>query len=64
MNAFTLKIGVPEFLSLLTLVEGVHLDFNKHFHVIFGEDAQIFEDNDYAMKEEAIRTIALGLSSI
>lgn len=31
VNAFSLKSGVLEYLSLMTLVEGVKLEFNKHF---------------------------------
>lgn len=62
VNAFTLKSGGSEFHSPMTLVEGIQLVFNKHFHIIFGEYAQTFKGSNKKMKGRTIGAIALGLS--
>jgi hypothetical protein len=60
VNAFVLKSGVSQHLSPMTIVEGVTLDYSKHFQVIFGEYAQVFEGTDNTMKERTVGAIALG----
>jgi hypothetical protein len=60
VNAFVLKSGVSQHLSPMTIVEGVTLDYNKHFQVIFGEYAQVFEGIDNTMEERMVGAIALG----
>jgi hypothetical protein len=60
VNAFVLQSGVSQHLSPMTIVEGVTLDYNKHFQVIFGEYAQVFEGTDNTMKERTVGAIALG----
>jgi hypothetical protein len=50
VDAFVLKSGVSQHLSPMTIVEGVTLDYSKHFQVIFGEYAQVFEGTDNTMK--------------
>jgi hypothetical protein len=40
INAFVWKKGVSPFLSPMTILEGVVLETNLHFQVIFGEYAQ------------------------
>jgi hypothetical protein len=60
VNAFVLKSGVSQHLSPMTFVEGVTLDYNKHFQVIFGEYVQVFEGTDNTTKERTVGAIALG----
>jgi hypothetical protein len=60
VNAFVLKSGVSQHLSPMTIVEGVTLDYSKHFQVIFGEYAQVFEGTDNTMKERTVALVALG----
>ena len=60
VNAFALKSGISDHMSPMTIVEGVKLDYNKHFKVIPGEYAQTFEGLDNTMKEQTIGAIALG----
>ena len=60
VNAFSPKSGISDHMSPMTIVEGVKLDYNKHFKVIPGEYAQTFEGSDNTMKEQTIGAIALG----
>ena len=60
VNAFAPKSGISDHTSPMTIVEGVKLDYNKHFKVIPGEYAQTFEGSDNTMKERTIGAIALG----
>ena len=46
-------------MSLMTIVEGVKLDYHKYFKVIPGEYAQTFEGSDNTMKERTIGALAL-----
>ena len=39
VNAFSPKSGISDHVSHMTIVEGVKLDYNKHFKVIPGEYA-------------------------
>ena len=43
VNAFAPKSGISDHMSPMTIVEGVKLDYNKHFKVIPGKYAQTFE---------------------
>lgn len=52
VNDFTLKVS--EYLSPMTLVEGVQLDFNKHFQVTFGAYTHTFEGSSNSMKEHTV----------
>ena len=45
------KSGISDHTSPMTIMEGVKLDYNKHFKVIPGEYAQTFEGSDNMMKE-------------
>jgi hypothetical protein len=60
VHAFVLKSGVSQHRSPRTIVEGVTLDYNRHFQVIFGDYAQVFEGTDNTMKERTVGAIALG----
>ena len=51
VNAFLPKSEISDHMSPMTIVEGVKLDYNKHFKVIPGEYAQTFESLDHTMKE-------------
>ena len=62
VNAFVWRQGVSQFLSPTTIVEGISLDFNKHFHVIFGEYVHTFEGTTNTMKDRTVGAIALGPS--
>jgi hypothetical protein len=52
--------GVSQYLSPLTILEGVVLDYNLHFQVIFGEHAHTYEDTTNTMKSRTVGAIALG----
>ena len=60
VNAFSPKSGISDHMSPMTIVEGVKLDYNKHFKVILCEYAQTFEGLDNTMKKQTIGAIALG----
>jgi hypothetical protein len=60
INSFIWKKGVSPFLSPLTILEGVVLDYNLHFQVIFGEYAQTYEVTTNTMKRRTVGSIALG----
>jgi hypothetical protein len=60
INAFIWKKGVSPFLSPLTILEGVVLDYNLHFQVIFGEYAHTYEVTTNDMKRRTVGAIALG----
>ena len=60
VNAFSPKSRISDHMSSMTIVEGLKLDYNKHFTVIPGEYAQTFEGLDNTMKEQTIGAIALG----
>jgi hypothetical protein len=60
INAFIWKKGVSPFLSPLTILEGVVLDYNLHFQVIYGEYAHTYETTTNDMKRRTVGAIALG----
>jgi hypothetical protein len=60
INAFVWRKGVSQYLSPLTILEGVVLDYSLHFQVIFGEYAQSYEDTTNTMKSRTVGAIALG----
>ena len=60
INAFVWKRGVSPFLSPLTILEGVVLDYNLHFQVIFGEYVHTYEVTTNDMKRRTVGAIALG----
>jgi hypothetical protein len=60
VNGSVLKSGVLQHLSPMNIVEGVTLDYNKHFQVIFGEYAQVFKGTDNTMKERTVGAKAVG----
>jgi hypothetical protein len=60
INAFVWKKGVSPFLSPMTILEGVVLDYNHHFQVIFGEYAHTYELTTNTMKRRTVGAIALG----
>ena len=62
INAFVWREGVSQFLPPITIVEGLPLDFNKHFHLIFGEYVHTYEGTTNDMKERTVGAIALGPS--
>ena len=60
INAFPWISGPKKTLSPFTIVQGRHLNYHKHFRVIFGEYAQTYEGTDNTMKKRAVGAIALG----
>jgi hypothetical protein len=60
INAFIWRKGVSPFLSPLTILEGVVLDYNLHFQVIFDEYAHTYESTTNNMKRQTVGAIALG----
>ena len=62
INAFVWRDGVSQFLPPITIVEGLALDFNKHFHLIYGEYIHTYEGTTNDMKTRTIGAIALGPS--
>jgi hypothetical protein len=62
INAFPWPQGVSQELSPYTIIEGVILDYDLHFQVIFGEYAQTYEGTDNTNKERTVGAIALGPS--
>ena len=62
INAFVWRQGVSQFLTPMTIVEGVLLDYNLHFSVIFGEYAQVYEGTYNNMRLRTVGAIALGPS--
>ena len=60
INAFIWKKGVSPFLSPMTILEGVVLDYNLHFQVIFGEYVHTYEVTTNTMKSRTVGSIALG----
>ena len=60
LNAFVWIHSPSKILLPITAVEGIVLDYNLHFKVIFGEFAQTYEGTDNIMSLRTIDTIALG----
>jgi hypothetical protein len=60
INAFIWKKGVSPFLSPMTILEGVVLDYNLHFQVTFGEYVHTYEVTTNTMKSRTVGSIALG----
>ena len=60
VNAFAWKCGASEVLPPLTIVEGLVLDYNLHFRVIFGEFCQTYESTSNTMNLRATNAVALG----
>ena len=44
----------------ITIVEGVGIDFNIHFKVMFGEFVQTYEGVDNTMTPRTVDALALG----
>ena len=62
VNAFVWQEGVSPVLPLVTIVEGLVVDFNKHFHVIFYEYMHTYEGTTNTMKDRTVGALALGPS--
>ena len=60
LNAFPWIYGPEKTLSPYTIVQGKHLNLNKHFQVMFGEYAQTYEGTDNTMEPRCVGAIALG----
>jgi len=60
INAFVWRKGVSQYLSPLTILEGVVLDYNLHFQVIFGEYVHTYDETTNTMKARTVTAIALG----
>ena len=62
LNAFVWRKGVSQVLPPSTVVEGIVLDYNKHFHVIPGEYLHTYEGTTNTMRERTTSCLALGPS--
>ena len=62
VNAFVWRRGVSQILPPITIVEGLVVNFNKYFHVIFGEYMHTYEGTDNTMKVRTVAALALGPS--
>ena len=62
VNAFVWQEGVSPILPPVTIVEGLVVDFNKHFHVIFSEYMHTYEGATNTMKDRTVGALALGPS--
>ena len=62
VNAFVWQEGVSPTLPPVTIVEGLVVDYNKHFHVIFGEYMHTYKGTDNTMKNRTVGALALGPS--
>ena len=60
INAFVWRKGVSQFLSPLTILEGIVIDYNLHFQVIFGEYAHTYETTTNTTKSRTVGAMALG----
>ena len=60
LNAFPWIYGPEKTLSPYTIVQGKHLNINKHFQVMFEEYAQTYKGTDNTMKPRYVGAIALG----
>ncbi|OEU10337.1 hypothetical protein FRACYDRAFT_247347 [Fragilariopsis cylindrus CCMP1102] len=60
INAFVWRKGVSQYLSPLTILEGIVLDYNLHFQVIFGEYIHTYDETTNTMKSRSVEAIALG----
>ena len=61
-NTFVWRRGVSQILPPVTIVEGLVVDFNKRFYVIFGEYMHTYEGTDNTMKMRTVAALALGPS--
>ena len=60
INAFVWQDGVSKILSPLAIVEGIVLDYNVHFRVIYGEFLQTYEGTHNDISPRTIDAMALG----
>ena len=62
VNTFVWKCGVSQILPPVKNLEGIALDYNLHFQVIFGEYVHMYNSTDNTMKSRTTGAIALGPS--
>jgi len=62
INAFICQRGISPVLSPFNIVKGIRLYYDKHFHVIFGEHLNTFDDSDNTMRERTVCAMGLGSS--
>ena len=59
INAFVWRQGVSQFLPPVTIIEGIALDFNLHFPLIYGEYVHTYEGTDNSMNKRTVGSVAL-----
>ena len=64
VNTFVSQHGVSQNLPPVTNLEGIALDNNLHFQVIFDEYTHVYDRTDNTMKARTTGAIALGPSGI
>ena len=62
LNVYVWRQCVFQILPPITLVEGIVLDYNNHFHVIFGKYLHTYKSTTNMMRERTTTCLALGLS--
>ena len=62
INCFVWRKGVSQVLSPITIVEGLKVDYHKHFHVIFGEYLMTYDGTTNTMTKRTTGAIAMGPS--
>ena len=53
------KRDVSQIISPLTIVEGLSLDYNLHFRLIYGEFVQTFEGSNNTMEPHTVDAVGL-----
>jgi hypothetical protein len=59
LNAFPHRLGISQTLSPRTIVTGLHIDYNKHCRIEFGQYVQIHEQHDNSMAPRTVGALAL-----
>ena len=62
IDTFVWRRGMSQILPPATIVEGLVIDYDKYFHVIFGEYTHTYEGTTNDMKSRTVGSLALGPS--
>ena len=60
VDTFVWRKGVYQFLSLLTILEGIVIDYNLHFQVIFCEYTHTYKTTTNTTKSRTVGSMTLG----
>ncbi len=59
LNAFPHRLGISQTLSPRTIVTGLHIDYNTHCRIEFGQYVQTHEKHDNSMASRTVGALAL-----